>query len=145
MDTNIQDPNGVQNSVQKPKKRRGNISLKGTYRTKNDRVVCKMCMKAISKRGNLYHHFDKHHDRCKPILLQQSEGHLYDRDEDDQTCAITASKYADATHNTGYISGGDLSDESEDQTPPITEKSQAIVGQKRKATYSVATLQSSLC
>ena len=56
--------------------------MEGLYRTSEGRVVCRVCLKPISKTGNIRKHFDDSHQRNEPILLKETEAHLYEDEND---------------------------------------------------------------
>ena len=56
--------------------------MKGLYRTAEGKVVCSVCLRPISKTGNIRKHFDDSHKRAKPILLKETEAHLYENGND---------------------------------------------------------------
>ena len=52
--------------------------MKGVYRTSEGKVVCSVCLRPISKTGNIRKHFDDSHEQKEPSLLKETEAHLYE-------------------------------------------------------------------
>ena len=73
------------------------------FRTTRDRVVCRPCLKPISKSGNIRKHFDDVHEGTEPILLKSSEAHLYPVQDDEVDTYTVASRYPDATANIDIV------------------------------------------
>ena len=75
--------------------RRKKVSTKGMHRTSRDRVVCRLCLKPISKTGHIRKHFDDSHGRAAPVLLKATEAHLYEEANDGYEASTVAGPYQD--------------------------------------------------
>ena len=79
------------------------MSTKGVYRTSRGRVVCRLCLKSISKTGNIRQHFDHSHQGAEPSLLKEVEAHRYEAMNEESESSCMVSRYPDQTDNTGYV------------------------------------------
>ena len=142
------------------KPKRPPISLKGMYRATRNRVICKMCMTPISKSGHIRYHFDTKHRGVEPVLLKESEWHLYHPHDEDETATVK-SRYGDETnynpHDLSYCQNiDDITDQTTSSlqntpnTPTAhfsaqnTHTAQSSLGQKRRPPVPAYELQTSL-